>query len=128
MYNVEKYIVWRGKIVTITYDVVTGFWYDPQGTIIALQNPVSADPIVRCGIGVLSLPTSHPLTAACGPHDYAYNSVAYQAFHTRDEADRYLESLTALIGEGHWYGYLARPFYRISSWFGGKYWENPKTR
>lgn len=123
----NKYLIWKGKIVILKKGE-DGLYRDPDGCIIAVENEYSKDPIVRCGVGRLSLPTSHPLTAACKPHDFMYNSAAYQAFHTREEADKEFKRLLSLVSEGKWYSEISQSFYWIASIFGGRYWENEKTR
>lgn len=123
-----RYTVWRGIVVELKRTPPNPFWYDPDGVIVALENPSSADLEVRCGVGVLSLPTTHPLTSACRSHDYMYNSPVYQTFHTREQADEELCRLIRIVGKGKWYGFLARPFYVLASLFGAKYWEEPRTK
>ena len=120
------YIVFKGEIVHIGRGN-DGFYRDATGTIYALRDDEDvADVIDRCGIGWASLPVRNPLNPGCRVHDYAYTSSAYQAFHTRKEADEYLRRLIAET-PSKW-SVLAWPFYWLSRIFGGKYWENKKTR
>ena len=97
-----------------------GFYRDESGVIYALPNTVSSlDEVTRCGVGILSLPENHKLTAACRAHDYAYSSPVYQAFHTRREADKMLERHAALLG----YSATGKVFRVISRIFGSFFWE-----
>jgi len=106
-----KYLHYKGKLIEIQ-KCEDGLWRDELGCIYALtEDSATVDPINRCGAGIFSLKPSHPLTDACTPHDFAYCSPAYQLFHTREEADLMLEHHVELVGEGHWYGILAKPFY-----------------
>lgn len=103
-----------------------GFWRDGLGTIFALTEYTSVDDIARCGVGFFSLPSAHPLTKYCDRHDWAYSNAVFQAFHTREEADRWLRSLIAY--ENSIWRYLRTPFYYLTRLFGGMFWENPTTR
>lgn len=95
-----------------------GLWRDDNGTIWALaEESASVDQETRCGIGILSLPGG---VGNCGAHDYAYSSPKYQESHTREEADQMLRKQNP--------GLLGEIFYRLSRWFGGRFWENERTR
>lgn len=121
-----KYLVFRGSIVPIFKSEVDFLWRDQIGTIFALRdNSATLDHIDRCGIGIWSLPTDHELTAYCTPHDYIYDSPAYQVFHTRREADAFL---AFLIAQNKKYWYLVKPFYWLSRLLGGPAWEHKPTR
>lgn len=103
-----------------------GFWRSPDDTIYAFaDNADSVDNVTRCGVGWFSLSADDAATAACQPHDYAYSSPVYQAFHTREEADEMLQSLMSQVPDRE---LLATPFEELAEMFGGKYWENDKTR
>lgn len=105
-----------------------GFYRDQHGTIFALRDDSdTVDLVDRCGVGVFSLPGNHPLNDACRSHDYMYSSPAYQAFHSRAEADAELGRLVGLIELGS-YRPWAPIFEFFSRLFGGKLWENKKTR
>lgn len=122
----KKYIVFKG--VTVELKFINGLWRAPDGCIFALADDKAVvDTIDRCGIGIFSLPAKHPLTAACKVHDYMYSSPAYQLFNSRRTADEYLRRLINEVGEGHWYGWLADPFYWISRTLGARFWENKLT-
>jgi hypothetical protein len=122
----SKYLVFRGEIIELTKNPLTGLWTDKEGNIFALaEEAASVDSETRCGVGLFSLPSNHPLTAACASHDYMYSSPAYQLFHNRSEADRKLKEMMKQVS---WWWWLASPFYKLSRWFGAKFWENPVTR
>ena len=111
-----KYLVWKlGKIeITKGSD---GLWRDGWDTVYAFPDGKSVDKMVRCGVGLLSLPEG---VGNCGPHDFAYSSPYYQLAHTREEADEMLRRLNP--------GLLGRFFYWASRLFGGRFWENNETR
>lgn len=118
-----RFLVAGTQVVQI-FKMPDGYWRDVWGTIFALRDDASSvDSVDRCGVGAFSLPSDVPVD--CAPHDYAYSSPAYQAFHTRKEADEYLRSLVRQA-PGVW-SLLSAPFYFISRIFGGKFWENEAT-
>lgn len=120
-----KYIVFNKEVITV-YKDIDGLWRDMSGTVYAFnESTASEDPINRCGVGFFSLPTTNPLTDDCTPHDYAYSSPGFEAFHTRKEADQYLESLIE-ENPSAW-SILAKPFYWIARILGSRYWENKDT-
>ncbi len=122
-----KYVVANGVIHPL-FLRIDGLYADSSGTIWALsESKTSADVIDRCGVGDLSLSPNHPLTAARKVHDFMYSSPAYQVFHTRKEADEELERLANLVDFGR-YSFWAKPLKWLSRLFGGKFWENNKTR
>jgi len=126
--NKVKFIAFKTGMIKITLsdDML---WRSEDGTIWALaDDTASVDSTVRCGVGLLSLPEDSPLTPGCKVHDYLYSSPAYQLFHTRAEADRYLRRQIKLISGNRWYRVFAEPFKWLSEKFGGRYWENDKTR
>lgn len=119
-------------IITKKFGVITlvrggdGFWRDPNGTIFALNDGRSIDDAKRCGIWPFALPTWDfftPLNQACAPHDFAYSSPVYQAFHTRLEADEYLGNLQSIAANP----IVAGIFEGISRLLGVEFWENDKT-
>lgn len=119
-------------IVTIRFGAVVltkhedGFWYDDEGTIYAYKDGVTADSVDRCGVAPIALPTwpfFQDVNDACAPHDFAYSSPVYQAFHTRKQADDMLAAL--LTAERH--PILGSIFEDIARLLGAKYWENPST-
>lgn len=123
-----KYISFKNTLIELRY-LDDGFWHSCDGTIFALaDDSATLDPINRCGIGILSFNTDFPLTIDCRVHDYMYSSPAFQLFHTRSEADTWLQNLVIQTGEGHWYKILAKPFRFLANLFGGRAWENEKTR
>lgn len=126
LYRPQFIVAGKDCLVELRY-TEEGVWTDSKGTIFALRDKTaSTDTITRCGVGWASLPVDDPLTAACAPHDYVYECPAYQLFHTRREADAYLASLVEQIPG--WRRFMAKPFYYIVRLFGGRLWENPKTR
>ena len=60
------------------------------------------------------------LNDACVPHDFAYSSPEYQWFHTRAEADAYLQSLVEQVPI---WGFLAKPFRWVAEKIGRPFWE-----
>ena len=103
-----------------------GLYRDDSGTVWAIADYDSVDKVNRCGVGILSLPTTNPLTPACKVHDYMYSSKAYQVFHTRREADRYLEMLVRQ--EKSLWRKAAGLMRRLAGWFGEALWENERTK
>lgn len=121
----SKYIIFKGEVISLT-ELKPGFWYDPFGTVYALRGDSTADPVKRCGVWPFSVPMNlyfAKLNGSCSPHDYAYDTPVYQAFHTRKEADNYLRDV--LIANG--YSLLGRLFRSLARMFGGQFWENDKT-
>lgn len=125
----KKYIHFRGEIWELTFGEDL-FWRDEQGGIYAYRDydDTSLDSVDRCGVGrFFSISETDPVTDACGPHEFMYSSRVFQAFHTREEGDRWLESLTEQVPGRE---FLAGPFYWLAHIFGRfrNLWENPKTR
>lgn len=121
-------INFRGETIEL-HRCPDGLWRDFEGNIFAYAEAGSSrDKEVRCGVGIFSLSKDHPLTPACARHDYAYSSPAYQAFNTREDADRQLRRDIKYIGKGKWYGLLAQPFKTIVDIFGSQFWDNKNTR
>lgn len=119
-----KFIVSKGRVITLT-QLEDGLWVDPQGTVWAYQeSTASVDDVDRCGIGIFSFDHSNPLNIYCKIHDYAYSSPAYQAFHTRKEADKQLENMVRSAG----YPITSKIFYWITRLLGGFFWERDETR
>ena len=122
----KKFIVFRGETIELTENP-DGFYHDDKGTIYSFTSADSSvDDSNHCGVGFFSLPDGHPLNAGCGSHDYAYSSPVYQAFHTRKEADKMLQSLLHQI-PGYSHSITPDIFYMLSRVFGGFFWENDKT-
>jgi hypothetical protein len=111
------------------YELVKGsddLWRDISGCVWALHDGVTADPVERCGVAPFALPDWPifvKINDACKPHDYAFTSPAYQAFHTFGDANVYLQGLQTAQG----CPVLGEAFEEISDEFGAKYWENKKT-
>lgn len=126
-----KYIKFEGQIITVTQSAVDGLWRSDDGTIWAYIDAASMnDPVSACGVG-LDLPNwtgwMRKLNEACGPHDFKYSSPAYQAFHTRSEADADLLRDTHEMADGAWWAPIGTAFAWIARKFGGKFWENRST-
>lgn len=122
----KKFIIFKGSIITITQDS-DGLWYDDNNTIYAYSEPKdSVDTEVRAGIGWFSLPSDSLLSAYSRGHDHAYSSPAYQAFHTRKEADEYLEACLKLC-PGYDATVVPELFTFLSRMFGSFFWENKQT-
>lgn len=121
--SIKKFIVFRGEVVELSQGI-DGLFRSKEGTIFALREAgASVDEVDRCGIGLLSLPADSILTDACRAHDYMYSSTAYQAFHTREEADNELARLAHLLGS-----HTGPVLKLISRILGGWFWENDATR
>lgn len=134
----HKFLVISGRVITLTETIYFSsgtpvkVWKDDYGTIWALKEKSAglADPVDRCGIGWLSLDPTHPLTVACVVHDGMYSNLVYQLFHTREEADRALRSLAKKVAKdlkAPWYTPFGEIFFKLSRWFGSRYWEVEKT-
>ncbi len=105
-----------------------GLYRDSNGTIYALRDDSdTVDLVDRCGVGVFSLPEGHPLNDACAVHDKMYSIPAYQAFHSRAEADAELARLVSIIDGGKYRVFA--PVFQFISWLAGsRLWENRRTR
>lgn len=104
-----------------------GLWRDQTGCVYALPDAASSlDKEVRAGIGPFSMPEGSPVNDVAKAHDTAYSTPAYQAFHTRKEAD--LKLYNDIAAMPTWHKHLALPFYAIVRSLGWLFWENPKTR
>lgn len=123
----ETRYIGRGGNSTELTKGLDGLWRDSLGTVYGLvDDSSSVDSRSVCGVGWFSLADGNPLNDACAPHDYAYSSPAYQAFHTRQEADFYLEALLKQIhGEEH--SVTPELFEFISRELGHEFWENKLT-
>lgn len=116
-------------VVEIRLSEEDGLWRDLDGVIFALRREGGAiDPIDQCGIAPFAIPVwavPDSINAACRVHDFMYESPAYQAFHTRSEADEYLAYLAGQ-SSGFW-SVLKHPFKWLSRQFGKRAWENQST-
>lgn len=118
----NKYIISGDNDVVKLVLNEEGFYEDAFGTIFALRDGKSLDPVERCGVWPFSLSPKHIVTPACKVHDAMYEMPVYQFFYTREEADKYLLKCS-LFG----FPYLGKVFYKIARIFGSKYWDNPDT-
>lgn len=128
----KKYIVFRREIIELTYDGPPYFWRDEHACIWGFaETSSSVDNNSGCGVGILKwyswLPWAKKLNRACKPHDFIYSCPAWQAFHTRYEADSYLKYLIKVGAEGDGSHLLAQAFKQLSREFGDALWENKET-
>lgn len=121
-----KFIIFNGEVIQV-FKSSKDRWYDTKGTEYAYSDSKnSIDSKNRCGVGWFSLAEDDSRNDACAPHDFAYSSPAYQAFHTRAEADYMLKELLEKIPEAK--GTMTPEiFYGISRELGFHFWENPET-
>lgn len=121
----NKYIITNNTTVELTRNA-DGFYQDDKGTIYAYNDGVSTDPKDVCGVAPLDLP-SWPFFQTendqCAKHDFMYTSPVYQAFHTRQEADTYLERMLDLSG----HPLIGEIFSEIARLLGSPFWENEAT-
>lgn len=122
-----QYVIFRGEVITLTLGP-DNLWRSPDETVWAFRDSAAAvDNHDTCGVGFISLPDwefFREVNDSCKPHDYAYSSPAYQAFHTRDEADVYLGRLLEL----QHHPILGEVFSELAKLFGVGLWENQSTR
>lgn len=117
------FVVVGNKVETLTIDS-EGIYRDELGTVWAEQDSgSSADNKIRCGVGWFSLPEDDPRNAYCATHDFAYNSRAFQAYHTRKFADLAL----ALQLHNGGFPVSEEVFYEIVRTLGWEFWENERT-
>ncbi len=124
-----KYFNFRGKTIEVRR-AIDGLWYDEWGCVYALRdNTFTVDTVDRAGIWpfVVPLPLDHPVNVAARPHDFKYSCPAYQAFHTRKEADDDLKRDLKILNEGSIWKIVARPFRFLARVFGRRAWENDAT-
>lgn len=123
----SKYVITSRFGYTKLTQQPSGFWSDDKGTLYAYKEASSTtDQEDRCGVWPLALPQwamFQKINEACVPHDFTYSSPVYQAFHTRTDADYYLDHLLTL--EGH--PLLGDVFSDIAKLLGVPFWENAKT-
>lgn len=125
-----KYIVTKAFGVIELNLFPDGLWRDGGGTIFAIRREGGGiDPVDQCGIAPFAIPvaiTPDDVLAACRVHDYMYETPAYQLFHTRSEADDYLERAIARSKHPIW-KLVASPFRWLARQFGRPAWENDAT-
>lgn len=125
-----RYVPFNKETITVRRGE-DGLWRDDSGCIWAFEEDATmTDKTARIGVWPFVFPRGTVLDGPAKVHDYMYSCPAWQAFHTRLEADTYLREQELLVTEqaGSWLRVFATPFYYLSRWFGGKYWDNPKTR
>lgn len=125
---ITKYIIFRKEVIELTQgeDLL---WRDSDGGIWAdSDNGKSKDSYDGCGVTPFDLPPwgiFQKLNDICKLHNYKYNSLTWQTFHTRKEADDALRSDIENSGSIFWI--LGRLFRNVAREFGGSMWENKKT-
>lgn len=123
-----RYVVAGKRIYRLSRDS-NGLWRDHHGVIWALQDThASVDENQGCGVSPFVLPDWHifkTLNDACSRHDYMYSSPAFQYFHTRKDADEYLEML---LEQDKYLAWLGRPFKWVCRIFGGRFWDRKESR
>jgi hypothetical protein len=117
-----KYIHAGNRVIELCKDK-DGLWRSPSGTVFALAENYTPSE-AQCGAGIFTLPKDSKYTPFCGVHDFMYSSPAYQAFHTRSEAD---EALRIMLSEAR-HTFIGRVFKFLSRIFGEDLWENKTTR
>ena len=124
----HRFIVAGRRVYKLTKDVF-GLWRDEHGVVWAItDSDLSVDSSNGCGVYPFALPDIEmfrELNRKCSRHDYMYSSPAVQHFKTRLEADEYLESL---IAQDEYFSFVAKPFKWLCRIFGGRLWDNKKTR
>lgn len=124
----ERHVVAGRRIYRLTLDA-NGLWRDRYGVVWAIESThASVDANQGCGVSPFVLPDWHifrQLNDICSAHDYMYSAPAFQYFNTRKDADEYLEML---IGQDQYFGWIGKPFKWLCRVFGGRYWDNKKTR
>lgn len=122
-----KHIIFKGQTEELRRNPSTNFWKDQYGTLFAYAyDGDSVDHRNACGVGFFSLADGNPLNEACTPHDFAYDTPVYQAFHTRDEADHYLGQLLKQV-PGYEHSLTPELFEWLARQEGFHFWENPAT-
>lgn len=120
-----KYIIANKQIIELTKNA-QGFWQNDKGTLYAYKDGATTDPKDVCGVAPLDLP-SWPFFQVendqCAKHDFMYSSLVYQAFHTRSEADTYLQRMLDLVG----HPLIGDIFSEIARLLGAPFWENKAT-
>lgn len=122
----KKFIIFKGKNIELT-KLADGIYMDDNNTVYAYtSNDSSVDKETRAGIGWFSLSKTHILSEYSRGHDFAYSSPYYQAFHTREEADHYLEQCLKLA-PGYEHSIIPELFEFLSRQIGIHLWENKDT-
>lgn len=127
MIQAIRYLKFKGEIIPLYWIQPKNWYEDKDGTPYAYAD-AGGDPVIRCGVGMLSFPVGSPLTEACAPHDFKYSSTVFQFYHSRAEADADLLRDLEKVSAGTAYRVFAKPFYYLARWFGGQYWENNKNK
>lgn len=121
-----KYVVTKRFGITQVIRGADSFFRDAEGTLYAFREGPTADATDRCGVWPFALPLwpmFQTVNDACKPHDFAFSSPVYQAFHTYNEANEMLEAVQILGGHPV-FGAFAE---QIAAILGMEYWENKST-
>ena len=125
--NTTRFINFRGETIPLSYGQ-DGLWRDEHGGVYGfMESGACTDEVVRLGVYPFALPAHWDINKLAKAHDYMYSCPAYQMFHTRKEADRALRKMLKHHG-GRFWSLLRWPIYLITRVFGGRYWENERTR
>lgn len=110
----SRYIITKHGVVELTADE-RGLLRDKYGTVFALADQESFDPMDRCGVAPFVLPIGIPeLEDPCKVHDYMHTSTAYQLYHTMREANLEMLRLHNISTKGHWSSVFKTLFYHIT--------------
>jgi len=119
----KRYIVFKGETITLTKHE-DGLWRSDFGTIYAFREETSGlNRKDLCGVFPFVIPIENPMSDGCRVHDGLYSNPAYQAFHTRKEADEHMLRMHKLSTKGSVWGFLSKPFYYLVRVFGGLVWK-----
>ena len=103
--------------------------YDEDGNEFACEDArLMTDREERAGVGVLSLPTSDPLTEPAKYHDFKYSCRVYELNHPRSEADKDLERDADALSPSLVRRAINKIAYGLVRLFGGRYWDINETR
>lgn len=125
----HRYIPLKDGVIVLTQNE-DGLWCDETGCIYAVrEDSAMTDKVDRIGVWPFVFPFKTRLDDIYKVHDYLYSCPAYQFFHTREEADAWAREWHEAWTKTSWpLRLLAQPFYFLMRTFGGRYWENEKTR
>ena len=134
MNDVEhRYINFKGVTIRLSRNPEDGLWRSRDETVWAFaDDKFSVDKKSRPGVGFFSWrswwPWAKELTRAASFHDYMYSSPAYQAFNTREDADKALAEYIKSLLPKPANSVFAVTFKALSRIFGRSFWENKTTR
>lgn len=141
IFQLDKFINFKGKSIRLYHNPVDGYWYDETGTAYGLRDngDITGKEESRAGAGPFLMPKFfYRINDYVRAHDNKYSIPIYQAYHSRAEADSDLENDIKYLADPSfisrsYYGILGRSFRILASIFGGlggvfRLWENKKTR